>query len=192
ISGSMSQARKYLARSFFFLLYQFLNHKYEKVEVIFISHTTHAERVSEDDFFKVASTGGTLISSALDKELEIVDKEYHPNTWNIYTFYCGDGENWASDNEKAVDEFKKIKNISQLVGYCEINEQYAGMVEDGTEAIAPDGSPWPTFSVWKDDGSDNLWSNLGSLCDNKFKRVMIGSADHIWKAFTCLFGGTPK
>jgi sporulation protein YhbH len=192
ISGSMSQARKYLARSFFFLLYQFLNHKYEKVEVIFISHTTHAERVSEDDFFKIASTGGTLISSALDKELEIVDKEYHPNTWNIYTFYCGDGENWASDNEKAVDEFKKIKNISQLVGYCEINEQYAGMVEDGTEAIAPDGSPWPTFSVWKDDGSDNLWSNLGPLCDNKFKRVMIGSADHIWKAFTCLFGGTPK
>ena len=99
VSGSMSQERKYLARSFFFLLYQFLNHKYEKVEVVFISHSTHAERVNEDDFFKVASTGGTLISSALDRELEIIDKEYHPNTWNIYTFYCGDGENWPSDNE---------------------------------------------------------------------------------------------
>tara|TARA_Y100000034_G_scaffold131704_1_gene193032 strand:+ start:291 stop:1529 length:1239 start_codon:yes stop_codon:yes gene_type:complete len=189
VSGSMSQDRKFLARSFFFLLYQFLNHKYEKLEVVFVSHTTYAERVSEDDFFRIASTGGTLISSALDKELEIIDKEYHPNAWNIYTFYCGDGENWASDNEKAVDDFKKIKEVNQLVGYCEINEQYAGMIDDQTETIAPDGSPWPTFSVWKDDGSDNLWSNLSPLCDNKFKRVMIGSSNHIWSAFTYLFGG---
>jgi sporulation protein YhbH len=189
VSGSMSQDRKFLARSFFFLLYQFLNHKYEKLEVVFISHSTHAERVSEADFFRVASTGGTLISSALDKELEIIDKEYHPNAWNIYTFYCGDGENWASDNEKAADDFKKIKEVNQLVGYCEINEQYAGMIDDQSEAIAPDGSSWPSFSVWKTDGSDNLWSNLAPLCDNKFKRVMVGSTNHIWNAFTYLFGG---
>jgi sporulation protein YhbH len=187
VSGSMSQARKYLARSFFFLLYQFLNYRYEKVEVVFISHTTHAERVSEDDFFKVASTGGTLISSALDKELEIIEKEFHPNAWNIYTFYCGDGENWVSDNEKAYDEFKKIKDVNQLVGYCEINENYAPLSdapEDLTSSV-----PWGTFSAWKNEESDNLWSNLSPICDNKFKRIMIGSADHIWTAFTYLFGG---
>jgi sporulation protein YhbH len=188
VSGSMSQARKYLARSFFFLLYQFLNHKYEQVEVVFISHTTHAKRVSEDDFFKVASTGGTLISSALDRELEIIEKEYHPNTWNIYTFYCGDGENWASDNEKAADEFKKIKDVNQLVGYCEINENYAGLADE-EGAPAGDSVPWGTFSAWKNEELDNLWSKLNSLCDHKFKKVMIGSSDHIWKAFTYLFGG---
>ena len=125
VSGSMSQDRKYLARSFFFLLYQFLNHRYEKVEVVFISHSTHAERVNEDDFFKVGTYGGTIISSALNKELDIIEKEYHPNAWNIYTFYCGDGENWSSDNEKCIDLFKEIKEVSQLTAYCEINEHYS-------------------------------------------------------------------
>jgi|15BtaG_2_1085339.scaffolds.fasta_scaffold00750_6 hypothetical protein len=189
VSGSMSQARKFLARSFFFLLYQFLNHKYEKIDVVFISHTTYAQRVSEDDFFRVASTGGTLISSALDKELEIVEKEYHPNAWNIYTFYCGDGENWASDNEKAVDDFKKVKEMSQLVGYCEINENYSGLADTDDDAEAFGGMPWGTFSAWKAEEADNLWARLNPICDNTFKRVMIGSNEHIWTAFTYLFGG---
>jgi hypothetical protein len=189
VSGSMSQERKYLARSFFFLLYQFLNHKYDKVDVVFISHSTDATRVSEDDFFKVGTHGGTIISSCLDLELEIVEKEYHPNSWNIYTFYCGDGENWSSDNEICIDLFKKIKNISQLTGYCEINENYGGMVDDSTDAIGPDGAPWPTFSAWKNDEMDNLWSKLDPICDNKFKKAMVGDTEHIWKAFSSLFGG---
>lgn len=189
VSGSMSQGRKYLARSFFFLLYQFLNHKYEKLEVVFISHTTTAQRVTEDDFFKVASTGGTFISSALDKELEIIEKEFHPNAWNIYTFYCGDGENWVSDNEKAIDDFKKIKDMNQLVGYCEINENYSGLADTEDDPGSFGALPWGTFSAWKNEELDNLWCNLNPICDNKFKRVMIGNTDHIWAAFTYLFGG---
>jgi len=189
VSGSMSQDRKYLARSFFFLLYQFLNHRYEKVEVVFISHSTVAERVNEDDFFKVGTYGGTIISSALNKELDIVEKEYHPNAWNIYTFYCGDGENWSSDNEKCIDLFKQIKEISQLTAYCEINEHYSNFAEEGEEAVMPDGYPWPSFSAWKNEELENLWSKLTPLCDNKFKKVMIGQTEHIWKAFKSLFGG---
>jgi uncharacterized sporulation protein YeaH/YhbH (DUF444 family) len=189
VSGSMSQERKYLARSFFFLLYQFLNHKYDKVEVVFISHSTDAERVTEDDFFKVGTHGGTIISSCLDLELNIIEKEFHPNSWNIYTFYCGDGENWTSDNEMCIELFKKIKKVNQLTGYCEINEHYSGMVDDTTEAIAPDGSPWPSFSAWKNEEMDNLWSKLDPICDNKFKKAMVGDTNHIWKAFKSLFGG---
>ena len=189
VSGSMSQARKFLARSFFFLLYQFLNHKYEKVEVVFISHTTMASRVSEDDFFRVATTGGTLISTALDMELDIIEKEYHPNAWNIYTFYCGDGENWASDNEKAVDDFKKIKEVNQLVGYCEINEGYSGLADTDADLDSYGHTPWGTFSAWKNEELDNLWAKLNPICDTGFKRIMIGSTDHIWSAFTYLFGG---
>ena len=189
VSGSMSQDRKYLARSFFFLLYQFLNHRYEKVEVVFISHSTHAERVSEDDFFKVGTYGGTIISSALNKQLDIIEKEYHPNAWNIYTFYCGDGENWSSDNEKCIDLFKQIKEVCQLTAYCEINEHYSNFAEEGEEAVMPDGYPWPSFSAWKNEELDNLWAKLGPVCDNKFKKVMIGQTAHIWKAFKALFGG---
>jgi sporulation protein YhbH len=189
VSGSMSQDRKYLARSFFFLLYQFLNHRYERVEVVFISHSTVAERVNEDDFFKVGTYGGTIISSALNRQLEIIDKEFHPNTWNIYTFYCGDGENWSSDNEKCIDLFKDIKDMSQLTAYCEINEHYGNFAEEDKEEVMPSGYPWPSFSAWKNEEMDNLWSKLKPITDNKFKRVMIGHTDHIWKAFKQLFGG---
>jgi len=53
----------------------------------------------------------------------------------------------------------------------------------------PDGYPWPSFSAWKNDEMDNLWSKLAPLCDNKFKKVMIGQTEHIWVAFKDLFGG---
>ncbi len=192
ISGSMSQDRKYLARSFFFLLYQFLNHKYERVEVVFLSHSTHANRVSEDDFFKIGTYGGTIISSCLDLELDIIEKEFHPNSWNIYTFYCGDGENWSSDNEKCIDLFKQIKDVSQLTGYCEINEQYKGLADEIDENDVFHGTPWGTFSAWKNEETDNLWSKLNPICDNKFKRIMIGEPNHIWRAFNSLFGGKNK
>ena len=189
VSGSMSQDRKYLARSFFFLLYQFLNHKYEKVEVVFISHSTYADRVGEDDFFKVGTNGGTIVSSCLNLELEIIEKEFHPNSWNIYTFYCGDGENWSSDNEKCIDLFKQIKEMSQLTGYCEINEHYKGMADEVDEDDIFHGTAWGTFSAWKNEEMDNLWAKLNPLCDNTFKKIMIGESEHIWRAFHSLFGG---
>tara|TARA_R100000664_G_C2751720_1_gene138996 strand:+ start:824 stop:2062 length:1239 start_codon:yes stop_codon:yes gene_type:complete len=189
VSGSMSMDRKFLARSFFFLLYQFLNHKYEKVEVVFISHSTEASRVTEDDFFKVGTYGGTIISSALKLEKEIIEKEYHPNTWNIYSFYCGDGENWSSDNEKSLDLFRDIKELSQLTAYCEINEHYGNFAEEDTTETAPTGYAWPNFSAWKNEELENLWSKLTPICDQTFKKVMIGQPEHIWKAFRKLFGG---
>ncbi|MCP4123980.1 MAG: DUF444 family protein [Bacteroidetes bacterium] len=188
VSGSMSMDRKFLARSFFFLLYQFLNHKYEKVDVVFLSHSTTASRVTEDDFFKVGTYGGTIISSCLNLELEIIEKEYHPNSWNIYSFYCGDGENWSSDNEKSLDLFKQIKEISQLTAYCEINEHYGNFAED-EDSMSPTGYPWPSFSAWKNEELENLWSKLTPVCDAKFKKVMIGQTEHIWKSFNKLFGG---
>ena len=41
-SGSMDIMKKYLARSFFFLLYSFIRTKYSNVEVVFIAHETTA------------------------------------------------------------------------------------------------------------------------------------------------------
>ena len=190
VSGSMSQARKYLASSFCFLLYQFLNHRYERVEVVFISHSTVAERVNEDDFFKVGTFGGTIVSSALEKEIDIIDKEFPTSTWNIYTFYCGDGENWASDNENCVEKFKKVKELSQLTAYCEINENYEGLDDETlNDADKFSATPWANFSAWKNENMENLWTRVRPICDNTFKRVMIGESEHIWKAFRALFGG---
>jgi hypothetical protein len=184
VSGSMTTEKKYIARSYFFLLYQFLRHKYDKIEVVFISHTVNAKRVSEDEFFQRISVGGTMMSSALELELEIIDKEYHPDSWNIYTFYAGDGENWPDDNEKAINLLNVLKENNQMVIYTEINEKRVHPEEDG------DVENWasPSFEAWKEEQADTIWTLCFPLINNTFKRVLLTKADQIWFTFKKIFG----
>lgn len=119
-SGSMDQTKKYLARSFYFLLYQFVRHKYENVEVAFIAHSTEAKEVSERDFFHRGESGGTYISSGYAKALEIIEQRYNPMVWNIYAFHCSDGDNWSEDNPKAIELARELCSLGNLFGYGEI------------------------------------------------------------------------
>ncbi len=119
-SGSMGTTKKYLARSFYFLLYQFVILKYINVEVVFVSHSVEAKEVNEDDFFHKGESGGTLISSGYNKALEIIEKRYNPSVWNVYAFHCSDGDNWTEDNDRAIDAAKKLCEKCNLFGYAEI------------------------------------------------------------------------
>jgi len=185
VSGSMTTQKKYLARSYFFLLYQFLRHKYDTIEVVFISHTIHAKRVSEDEFFQRISTGGTMMSSALEVEMDIIKQEYHPNSWNIYTFYCGDGENWEDDNEKALNLLKSLKESNQMLIYTEINEKRVHPEEEGDDVPAWEG---PTFTAWKETELNSIWTLCTPLIDNKFKRFLLTKPGQIWPTFKKIFG----
>lgn len=119
-SGSMDQTRKYLARSFYFLLYQFVRYRYEQVEVVFIAHTTEAKEVDEQEFFHKGESGGTFISSGYAKALEIIEERYNPAVWNIYAFHCSDGDNWEQDDAKAVELAGKLCELCNLFGYGEV------------------------------------------------------------------------
>lgn len=123
-SGSMDNTKKYLARSFFFVLSRFIRMKYSNVEVAFISHSTTAKEVSETEFFHKVESGGTYISSGYMKALEIIEERYNPAFWNIYSFYVSDGDNWAEDNEKAVKYAKELCDVSNMLGYAEIMPSY--------------------------------------------------------------------
>jgi hypothetical protein len=120
-SGSMDQTKKYLARSFYFLLYQFVRWKYEQVDVVFIAHTTQAQEVTEWEFFHRSEAGGTMISSGYAKALEIIEQRYNPEIWNIYAFHCSDGDNWGDDNTKAIVLAKQLCAVCNLFGYGEIS-----------------------------------------------------------------------
>ena len=119
-SGSMDRLKKYLARSFFFLLYQFLCTKYQAVEIVFVAHHTQAKEVTEDEFFHKGESGGTLISSGYKKALEIVEQRYHPAHWNVYAFHCSDGDNFESDNEESLKAARELCSLCNLFGYGEI------------------------------------------------------------------------
>ena len=174
VSGSMTKSKKYLARSFFFLLYQFLNYKYSSVDVVFVSHTADAHEVNEEQFFTQVPNGGTLVSTGLKKVEEIIDKRYHPNNWNIYTFYCGDGDNWAIDNKEALNGFRRLKDVNQVMCYTEI----------GT-------SRYPSEYRLFDGGTTEkrLWDWTKLIEDKNFKRIKINQSDDIWPSFKKLFGG---
>ncbi len=175
VSGSMTKSKKFLARSFFFLLYQFLNHRYAAVDVVFISHSVTANEVDENQFFTRASGGGTLASSGLQKTKDIIDKRYHPNNWNIYTFYCGDGENWPSDNDDTMALFRELKEINQMMCYTEIGPR----PHQQRDAL----------SLFVDFSSNDLWARVAALEDRTLKKVRLITHDDIWKSFKLLFGG---
>ncbi|MCR4943612.1 MAG: sporulation protein YhbH [Clostridium sp.] len=120
VSGSMDSSKKFLARSFFFVLSRFLKKKYNNIAFEFISHTTVAKRVNEYEFFHKAESGGTYISSGLDLALEVIEQNYPPTMWNIYPVYASDGDNWTEDNEKAMEAVKNLSKVSNMFGYAEL------------------------------------------------------------------------
>lgn len=119
-SGSMDTMKKYLARSFFFLLCQFVSTKYRNVEIVFVAHHTQANEVTEEEFFSKGEAGGTLISSAYERTLEIIAARYHPSLWNIYAFHCSDGDNFDADNDLALRRAQELCEVCNLFGYGEI------------------------------------------------------------------------
>ncbi len=183
VSGSMGKDKKYMARSFYFLLYQFLNYKYNNIEVVFISHSTDAKEVTEDDFFKKATSGGTVISTALELEKEIISKRYHPSSWNIYTFYSGDGDNFSFDDSKVIDLFRELKEINQMICYAEIDP--FARPESALGELLSNSFNYNTSEASK------LWLKLNPLVDEKFKKIKIVKPAHIWPSFRKLFGGEP-
>lgn len=120
VSGSMDNTKKYLARSFFFVLSRFLRRKYNNIAFEFISHTTSAKVVNEYEFFHKGESGGTYISSGLNQALDVIREKYSPDMWNIYPFYASDGDNWSEDNEKAIKAVNELSDICNLFGYIEL------------------------------------------------------------------------
>ena len=167
ISWSMTQQKKFLARSFYFLLYHFINHRYENCEVVFVAHDTAAYEVDEEKFFKRGNSGGTLVSSGLEMVHDIINKRYHPASWNVYCFQCSDGDNWPSDTDKTLSMIDKLKDMCQLYGYCEI--------EPNSDRLS-----------WGEE------SKLGNVytpkIDSKLKVVKINEKNDIWPAFKKLLG----
>jgi sporulation protein YhbH len=158
-SGSMGTVKKYLARSFYFLLYQFVRQKYQQVEVVFIAHHTEAKEVSEEDFFHKVESGGTYISSGYKKALELIDERYHPSLWNIYAFHCSDGDNFYSDNDRAIESAIELCKKCNLFGYGEIK---------------PSGSAYY---------SGSMLEILGKIQEENFQMVVIERKEDLWSAF---------
>lgn len=155
-SGSMGTLKKYLARSFYFLLYQFVKLKYRQVSLVFISHHTEAKEVDENEFFHKVESGGTYVSSGYLKAMEIIEARFHPSLWNIYAFHCSDGDNFYSDNDRALEAANQLCAVCNLFGYGEIKPSgsayYSGSMLDVFKSINH-----PNFQAISIEKKEDLW-----------------------------------
>ena len=161
-SGSMDTIKKYLARSFFFLLSRFVNTKYRQVETVFIAHHTEASEVNEDDFFSKGESGGTFISSAYERALETIMERYHPTLWNIYAFHCSDGDNFESDNDAALRYARRLCDVCNLFGYGEIKPHGRSAYESSMMTVFSELNA-PNFATVRIDTKEDVWPSFKNL-----------------------------
>ena len=124
VSGSMGEREKDLAKRFYMLLHLFLKRRYKKVDVVFIRHTHDAQEVNEQEFFYSRQSGGTIVSTALDKMLEIQKERYATADWNIYAAQASDGYTQSGDARHCVDMLNQlIMPLCQYYAYIEILDE---------------------------------------------------------------------
>ncbi|MEM9494882.1 MAG: YeaH/YhbH family protein [Pseudomonadota bacterium] len=124
VSGSMGEREKDLAKRFYMLLYLFLKRRYERVEVVFIRHTHHAEEVDEETFFYSRQSGGTVVSTALEKMLEVQKDRFPAHEWNIYVAQASDGFTQSGDAKRCVEMLQTdVMPVSQYYAYIEILDE---------------------------------------------------------------------
>ncbi len=155
VSGSMGEREKDLAKRFYMLLHLFLRRRYERVDIVFIRHTHDAQEVDEQEFFYSRQSGGTIVSTALDKMLEIQRQRYTTSDWNIYAAQASDGYTQSGDARRCVEMLTAdIMPLCQYYAYIEILDEREMEVfaseDSGAElwrAYRTVADLWPNFAT---------------------------------------------
>jgi uncharacterized sporulation protein YeaH/YhbH (DUF444 family) len=170
VSSSMGEREKDLAKRFFILLHLFLRRKYDRVDLVFVRHTHEAKEVDEKEFFYGKESGGTVVSAALTKMLEIVNARYPAADWNVYCAQASDGDNSASDTVRCLGLLTdEILPRCQYYSYIEIIDEH------GAESLYSSGK--------------ELWRGYAALPAKAANFVMkhVATRADIYPAFRELF-----
>ncbi len=163
VSGSMDEERKANAKRLFILLSLFLEREYENVEFVFIRHHTTAKEVDEDEFFNSKESGGTVVSTALQKIIEIREARYPADKWNTYALQASDGDNWDNDN-MTCDSLLRNKILPDIEGFI--------------------------YAEITDGDRQNLWRTYEKLRDafpDRFRMGHVESTEDVGRVFRELF-----
>lgn len=104
VSGSMGDEQKEIVRTEAFWIDTWLRSQYNTLQIRYVIHDAVAREVDEKTFYRSKESGGTIISSAYQLALEIIEEQYNPFDWNIYLFHFSDGDNWGEmDTQECVE-----------------------------------------------------------------------------------------
>jgi uncharacterized sporulation protein YeaH/YhbH (DUF444 family) len=172
VSASMGEREKDLAKRFFVLLHLFLKRRYERIDLVFIRHTDQAREVDEETFFYDKQTGGTVVSSALEEMLRIIESRYPSNIWNIYAAQASDGDNATGDSERCAHLLREsLMKLCQYYAYVEIIDERESDIFGTT------------------DNGTSLWRAYRSVHGNiqNFQMTRISKPSDIYPVFRKLF-----
>lgn len=126
VSGSMGDEQKDIVRIESFWLDTWLRTQYKGLESRYIIHDASAREVDRDTFFHTRESGGTMISSAYRRCLEIIETDYPASEWNIYPFHFSDGDNWSVDDTVQCMHLLRdhILPASNMFGYGQVESPY--------------------------------------------------------------------
>ncbi len=115
VSGSMTDDQKNVVRAESFWIDAWLQRQYDGVQRRYIVHDAVAHEVDEDTFYRVKESGGTRISSAYQKAIQIIARDFPVADWNLYIFQFSDGDNWGEDSK----ECQRLL-VEQLLPVCNL------------------------------------------------------------------------
>lgn len=125
VSGSMTDEQKQIVRTEAFWIDTWLKSQYRGVERRYIIHDAAAKEVDENTFYRTRESGGTRISSAYKVCVELLNKQFPPEAWNIYCFQFSDGDNWGEDNRLSMQLLREeIVPKCNLFCYGQVESPY--------------------------------------------------------------------
>lgn len=171
VSGSMDEEKKELAKTFYLLLYLFLDQEYDSIEIEYITYHSRAQVVDEKTFYYGTETGGTVTSYGVQLAYDTIMEKYNPSLWNVYLAHSSDGDNFASDNVAVLDIVEnKLLPILQYYAYVQINPH--GDSESATKESA--------HGLW------TLYSKLSDTHKN-VSSALITTHEEVYPVFIKLF-----
>lgn len=118
VSGSMGDEQKEIVRTESFWIDTWIRSNYKDIDLRYIIHDATAREVDENTFYHTRESGGTLISSAYKLCLDMIQKEYPVDDWNIYAFHFSDGDNWSAEDTKLCLDLLNQDLIPKVNLFC--------------------------------------------------------------------------
>jgi hypothetical protein len=142
VSGSMGDEQKEIVRIESFWIDTWLRSQYKGIQSRYIVHDASAREVDQQTFFTTRESGGTMISSAYRLCLDIIEREYPVEDWNIYPFHFSDGDNWSVDDTSTCMRLLRDDLLPKVNLFCygQVDSPYGSgqFIKDLREKFAAD------------------------------------------------------
>ncbi|MEJ2760489.1 MAG: DUF444 family protein [Gammaproteobacteria bacterium] len=161
VSASMDEGRRKLAKSFFFWVVHGLRRQYGQVDTVFVAHTNQAWEFTEEEFFQVSATGGTVASTAFRLAHEILTTRFSPERYNPYIFYASDGDNFGDDRQEVQNRLTELARLVNFMGFVETPQNHleSGRSEIGRlfRSLSSRDFPVGSYTVHE---HDDIWEAI--------------------------------